>query len=77
MVAAGAGERDGPDGNFVRPFHPKECFAVNFFGHTESIANLPRLKPISKTTLLSEAGVMSTFSSPWLESIQEWTDLVI
>ena len=24
-----------------KPFHPKEHFAVNFFGHIESIANLP------------------------------------
>ena len=24
-----------------KPFHPKECSAVNFFGHIESIANLP------------------------------------
>ena len=24
-----------------KPFHPKERFAVNFFGYIESIANLP------------------------------------
>ena len=36
-----------------KPFHPKERFAVNFFGHTESIANLPGLKPIGKTGLIA------------------------
>ena len=63
MVAAGAGERDGPDRSFVRPFHPKERFVVNFFGHTESIANLPRLKRSSKTLIFKSLLPMFSFKS--------------
>ena len=45
---------------FVKPFHPKECFAVNFFGHTESTANLFGLKPIVKTIGESRQGSLLT-----------------